>query len=97
MDESIQPQISRELEFTWYNTRSKISREAYAIKIMSNGRDLITPHSNSEFVNKLSGHFTEDIKTAISVREIRDFEDLIKLFEIFYLSQPVNFENYRDD
>ena len=98
-------QISSELQFGRYIPNNNLFKAEYAIKMINNAKDLIPPPSENEIVSKLSRHFHNDIRTAIIIRNIRTFENLIELLDTFHQAGPSNtnsgnngynlYQNYR--
>ena len=92
-NENIRYQISKNLEFGWYNPRGKSTRVVYVIKMTTNARDLIQPMPKPEIINKQSRHFTEEIRSAIIMRGIKEFELLLELIELLDNNAPLNQSN----
>ena len=67
-----------------------LSRVEYAIKMINNANDLIPPTSENEIVSKLSRHFHDDVRTAIIIRNVKTFEDLMELLDAFDQAGPSN-------
>ena len=89
-NENVCFQISSELQFGRYIPNNNLSRAEYAIKMINNAKDLIPPPSENEIVSKLSRHFNDDIRTAIIIRNVRTFENLIELLDAFDQAGPSN-------
>ena len=83
-NENVCFQISSKLQFGRYIPNNNLSKAEYAMKMINNAKDLIPPLSENEIVSKLSRHFHDDIRTAIIVRNVRTFEDLIELLDKFW-------------
>ena len=58
--------------------------------MIENAKDLIPPPSENEIVSKLSRHFHDDIRTAIIIRNVKTFENLIELLDAFDQAGPSN-------
>ena len=58
--------------------------------MINNAKDLIPPPSENEIVSKLSRHFNDDIRTAIIIRNVKTFENLIELLDAFEQAGPSN-------
>ena len=82
--------ISSELQFGRLIPNNNLSRAEYAIKMINNAKDLIPLPSENEIVSKLSRHFHEDVRTAIIIRNVRTFENLIELLDAFDQAGPSN-------
>ena len=89
-NENVCFQISSELQFGRHIPNSNLSRVEYAIKMINNAKDLIPPSSENEIVSRLSRHFNDDIRTAIIIRNIKTFENLIELLDAFDQAGPSN-------
>ena len=89
-NENVCFQISSELQFGRFIPNNNLSRAEYAIKLINNAKDLIPPPSESEIVAKLSRHFHDDIRTAIIIRNIKTFEQLMELLDAFDQAGPSN-------
>ena len=74
-------QITSELQFERYIPNNNLSKAEYAIKMINNAKDLIPPPSENEIVSNLCRHFDDDIWTAIIIRNIKTFENLIELLD----------------
>ena len=82
-NENVCFQISSELQFGKYIPYSIRSRAEYAIKTINNAKDLIPPPSEAEIVTKLSRHYNDDIRTAMIIRNLKTYDNLIELLDAF--------------
>ena len=57
--------------------------------MINNAKDLIPPASENEIVLKLSRHFHDDIRTVITIRNIKNFENLIGQLDGFDQAGPL--------
>ena len=89
-NENICFQISCEWHFGQYIPNSNLSRVEYAIKMINNAKDLIPPPSEAEIVAKLSRHYNDDIRTAMIIRNIKTYDNLIELLDAFAQAGPSN-------
>ena len=58
--------------------------------MINNAKDLIPPPSKNEIVSKLSRNFNDDTRTAIIIRNVKTFENLIELLDAFDQAGPSN-------
>ena len=58
--------------------------------MINNEKDLIPPPSENEIVSKLSRHFHDNIRTAVIIRNIKTFDNLIELLDAFDQAGPSN-------
>ena len=58
--------------------------------MINNAKDFIPPPSENEIVSKLSRHFHDDVRTAIIIRNVKTFENLIELLDAFDQAGPSN-------
>ena len=89
-NENVCFQISFDSQFGRHIPNGNLSRVEYAIKIINNAKDLIPPPSGNEIVSRLSRHFHDDIRTAIIMRNVKTYENLIELLEAFDQAGPSN-------
>ena len=61
------------------------------MKIINNANDLIPQPSESGIVAKLSRHYSDDIRTAMIIRNIKAYDNLIELLDAFDQVRPSNF------
>ena len=92
-NENICFQISSELQFGKYIPNSNLTRVEYAIKTINNAKDLIPPPSEAEIVAKLSRHYNDDVRTAMIMRNIKTYDNLIELLDAFDQAGPSNLNN----
>ena len=78
-NENVCFQISSDLQFGRHIPKGNLSSVEYAIKIINNAKDLIQPPSENEIVSRLSRHFHDDIRTAIIIRNVKTYENVIEL------------------
>ena len=89
-NENVCFQISSDLQYDRHIPNGNLSRVEYPIKIINNAEDIIPPPSENEIVARLSRHFHNDIRTAIIIRNIKTYENLIELLEAFDQAGPSN-------
>ena len=89
-NENVCFQISSELQFGRFIPNNNLFRAEYAIKMINNAKDLIPPPSENEIVSKLSRYFNDDSRTAIIIRNVKTFENLIELLDVFDQAGPSN-------
>ena len=89
-NENVCFQISSDLQFGRHMPNGNLSRVEYAIKMINNAKDLIPPPPENEIVSKLSRHFHDDVRTAIIIRNVKTFEDLMELLDAFDQAGPSN-------
>lgn len=96
-NEEIRFKNTTNLQFGGYNPNGKLSRSAYAIKVINKTKNLIPPPSKSEFFSKMSRYFEEDIKTVSIIRNINNINDLLDFLEKFSqagsIDSQINFHN----
>ena len=90
-------QISSDLQFGRRIPNGNLSGVEYAIKIINNAKDLIPPHSENEIVSRLLRHFHDDIRTAIIIRNVKTYENLIELLDAFDQAGPSNSSSGNND
>ena len=89
-NENVCFQISSDLQLGRHIPSGNLSRVEYAIKMINNAKDLIPPPSENEIVSKLSRYFHDDVRTAIIIRNVKTFEDLMELLDAFDQAGPSN-------
>lgn len=98
--ENRQAEVRKEMEYGCYDTRGKMSRCDYAMKIFGLAKDLSRRSSEEEIVAQIANHFNEDIRSAIFSREITTKDRLFQMLERYDNARNLNMvktkENIRD-
>ncbi|XP_024946769.1 uncharacterized protein LOC112495244 [Cephus cinctus] len=89
-NEEEQYRISEKLEFGSFDENKKGSRVDYAIRIISNAKDIEPPIPEAQIITKMARHFDENIRSAILARGMKTTDEILDLLQRFDKIGPVN-------
>ena len=96
-NDEVQYGVRENLDFGYHNTESKPKILAYTINLIGIAKELRPALSDSQIINKLSRHFTDEIRSAVIARGMNSLPIFLDLLEKFDQAGPLNYQRQRVD